>query len=85
MAHFSISRFLEVFRQVSGTSPGQYHEAERFRKACRLLTDSSRPLGLIARELGYYDVFHFSKRFKARSGVSPTEFRRAYAAEAEAP
>jgi AraC-like DNA-binding protein len=28
------------------------------------------------RKLGFYDQFHFSKRFKEKFGISPSEYRK---------
>ena len=78
----SLSRFQELFHTLTGSSPQQYRENLRFRHACRLLLATDRPAGAIADELGYWDVYHFSRRFKAKSGISPLEFRRRYRQDA---
>ena len=80
----SLSRFLELFRQLTGSSPQQYRENLRFRRACRLLLATDRPVSAIADELGYWDVYHFSRRFKQKSGLPPTEFRRRYRSDGNA-
>jgi AraC family transcriptional regulator of arabinose operon len=35
-------------------------------------------IGEVAQATGFHDIFHFSKTFKKRLGVAPTEFRHLY-------
>lgn len=44
----------------------------------RLLVESKMPITNIALQLGYSDHAHFTRAFRAWTGVSPHEFRRAY-------
>ncbi len=75
MVNLSGSRFRAVFQQVCGMSPGQYFESLRFQRGCLLLTQSDYSIGEIAETLGYCSLFHFSAKFRKRSGFSPSEFR----------
>ncbi len=72
----SVSRFAHLFQAQMGTSPQKYHEQMRLRWARQLLRSSSLPISEIAANLGYANAFYFSKRFKAFSGISPSEFRQ---------
>lgn len=74
--YLSNSRFLAVFRSVTGMSPGQYFEAERYRKACLLLSHDEYTVAEIAEQLGYYSAFHFSRKFKKQSGIPPNTYRK---------
>ena len=76
MVNLSTSRFLALFKQLTGMSPGHYREQERFRRAAVLLNSSEMTMAEIAAKLRYSDAFHFSRKFKALSGVSPREYRR---------
>ena len=74
--YLSNSRFLAVFRAVTGVSPGQYFEQERYRKACLLLSHNEYTIAEIAEQLGYYSAFHFSRKFKKLSGIPPNTYRK---------
>lgn len=75
-ANLSLSRFLELFGRASGTSPKRFQERLRFQKACRMLCRSELTVAEIAQELGFCDAYHFSRRFKAETGLPPGEYRR---------
>ena len=47
----------------------------RMEKAGSLLTETKSPINVIAMEVGYSDSLSFSKAFRSRYGMSPTEFR----------
>jgi len=64
-----------AFRRELGQTPGRYIDEMLFMEACRLLL-TSRPIGEISEQLGYCDQFYFSRRFRARSGKSPSAYRR---------
>lgn len=76
VAHLSASRFAHLFRAQMGTSPGRFVERQRIDQAKHLLELTLNPIGTIARETGFVDQFHFSRRFKALTGLSPTNYRR---------
>jgi AraC-like DNA-binding protein len=41
------------------------------------LADSGKQIKCVARECGFSTVSHFNRVFKARTGMSPTQYRRA--------
>jgi len=63
------------FAQAYGISPARYRFERRVEAAKSLLTDTRLANKEIAATLGFADEFHFSKRFKQATGVSPREFR----------
>jgi AraC-like DNA-binding protein len=71
--------FRKRFTRLHGCSPGQYRYQLQIEQASLLLRSTNAGLKQIADRLGFYDVFHFSKRFKAGTGVSPSQFRQLYA------
>lgn len=74
--YLSNSRFLAIFRSVTGMSPGQYFEHERYLKACLLLSRDELTISEISERLGYYSAFHFSRKFKTQSGLPPNVYRK---------
>lgn len=75
MAGLSPARFHALFRTATGTTPLAYLHAERIRLAMKNLGHSDAPLADLAKQLGYCDEFHFSRRFKDETGLSPQAFR----------
>lgn len=60
-------------------STGQtFHELlldTRISQACRLLRQTSRPVGEIAFAVGFRDVDYFSRQFRTRMAMSPNSYR----------
>ena len=50
----------------------QKHRMERAKQL--LLSDECYTVGEVASELGFLDIYHFSKTFKKFCGVSPNKF-----------
>jgi AraC-like DNA-binding protein len=74
----STRRFIEVFRRDIGLAPKQFTRVVRFHRALRLLkSDHYESLAALALDAGYYDQAHFTRDFKALSGMSPTAYRSA--------
>ena len=46
------------------------------KKACHLLRSTLMSVGETADTPGFTDMLYFSKKFRAYTGVSPTEYRR---------
>lgn len=69
--------FRRLFREYSGDSPVAFRQKHRVEKAKQLLlSDDMLTVGEIARELGFADIYHFSKTFKHYVGLSPIGFVR---------
>jgi AraC-like DNA-binding protein len=56
--------------------PATYRAGKVIEHAENLLHDRRLALRDIARQCGFYDEFHFAKRFKALTGLTPAQFRR---------
>jgi AraC family transcriptional regulator of arabinose operon len=75
VAHLSTSRFAHLFSAQLGMSPSAYLERQRIAQARLLLEHTQRPVGEIARSVGFADPLYFSTRFRHVVGVSPTRYR----------
>lgn len=78
LAEFDVSRthFFRVFREQTGQSPYQYHLQLLIRRAGSMLRDSELSVKQISLALGFRNPYHFSKLFKKKSGLSPSDYRR---------
>ncbi len=67
--------FVRRFRQTFGVAPRTWLVRRRIQAAMLRLDESSRPVRAVARDLGYQDVFLFSRQFKVVTGMSPRRWR----------
>ena len=72
----SLTSLRERFRQTAGVTLHGYVLQTRLARARSLLTETDLPLKTIADQLGYSDVYYFSRQFHAVVGVSPSAYRR---------
>lgn len=72
----SYENFRKRFVQLTGESPGQYQKRRRLEWACAAIYQGQHTIKEIADELGFCDVFHFSKAFKQVIGATPSDYRR---------
>jgi len=66
-----------VCRKVSGRAALDILTDRRHFEARRLLKDTAMPVAEIARVSGFRSAAYFARAFRARSGQSPSAFRRA--------
>ena len=64
-----------VFRKHYDCTPGEYVRRLRIDFACRELSQSDRTLVEIALAAGFAHQAHFSRVFKAQTGMTPSAFR----------
>ena len=76
IACMSRSHLCHQFREYFGMTTTNYVIRKRMSMAQRLLYDINLRPGEIAREVGYPDIYQFSKQFKKTFGVSPTRYRQ---------
>ena len=80
LVNLSASRFRHLFKQETGTTPGQYLRELRFRKAEVMLRTTFLSLKEIADEVGLASLSHFMRDFKKRYGMTPRQYRKTLAA-----
>ncbi|MDQ8187903.1 AraC family transcriptional regulator [Pelagicoccus sp. SDUM812002] len=66
------------FKKETGASLKEKVDAVCMERARLLLAYSDRSVSELAAELGFPDLFAFSRFFKARQGMSPRAFRKGY-------
>lgn len=67
-----------LFRRSLGMSPQDYLAGCRISCAAELLTVSELPISGVALSCGYQDPLVFSKAFKQKKGMTPSQYRRKY-------
>ena len=72
----SPSRLAHLFREQLGVNLLRWREDQRIIRARLLLQSTLEPVATVAREVGYDDQLYFSRVFRKRVGVSPSDFRR---------
>lgn len=73
---FSEVHFRKQFNQLYGTSPHRYIVELRIRRAKQLLADGFLSVSDIAEQCGFSSVYHFSRAFKNRAGLSPSDYSK---------
>ncbi|WP_460985431.1 AraC family transcriptional regulator [Spirosoma fluminis] len=65
----------KAFKEVLGVPPGQYHLNLKIDKAVQLLGETNLSISEIAYQTGFDSLFYFSKIFRKKVALSPSEFR----------
>lgn len=76
VACLSEGAFIRTFSTRYGMPPMTYRKHLRITAAKHLLSVSGRPVGEIAVNVGYGDIFAFSRTFKAVTGMTASQWRR---------
>ncbi|MEL7297924.1 MAG: AraC family transcriptional regulator [Pseudomonadota bacterium] len=74
-ARLSIYQLDRRMKRLFGLSTGQWFLKTRIEHACRLLTDTERPITEIALECGYANTSAFTRQFRKTTGQAPSVFR----------
>src|SRR6185295_803381 len=69
-----------AFRQFEHCTVGDYVRKIRIEYARQRMLSSGEPLVEIALAAGFADQTHFTRSFKRLTGMTPSEFRRIFAA-----
>ncbi|WP_136604211.1 response regulator transcription factor [Paenibacillus dokdonensis] len=75
--HIGMSRsyFSKCFRDIVGVSFGSYIQNVGLNHAKLLLLETNYPVYRIAEEVGFQDEKYFSKLFRERTGMLPSQYR----------
>ena len=76
----SPDRFTEVFAQSMGRTPRDYLRYLRVERAKALLQSGTATMTEVAQDSGFGDPAYFARAFRSATGVSPTEWKKLYAA-----
>lgn len=76
MAYMSTRHFTRVFKQLYMISPTEYIIKQRLTHACELMKNDTLNLTQIALRSGFSDVKFFSRQFKVKYGVTPSQYRK---------
>lgn len=74
--HYSPDHFCRVFKKVKKVTPQEFIIRTKIDYAKILLCNSSHSITRIAELTGYKDIYHFSKQFTERIGISPSKYRK---------
>ncbi|MBD8164577.1 GlxA family transcriptional regulator [Erwinia persicina] len=66
------------FSRATGTTPGEWLNAERLQRSQELLETTDRSIESVSALSGFQSPISFRQSFKAKFSVSPSEWRRAF-------
>ncbi|MEW7290136.1 helix-turn-helix domain-containing protein [Aquimarina sp. 2304DJ70-9] len=75
LSAMSLTKFKNVFKQVFGTSPYQYHLQAKMQYAYRELIQGSQTISEVSYQLGYSHPSKFTIAFKKQFHMLPSEIR----------
>ncbi|MGH1434419.1 MAG: helix-turn-helix domain-containing protein [Lewinella sp.] len=73
--NFSASYFGDLVKKETGRTAQEYIQAKVIDMAKERIFDQSKSISEIAYELGFKYPQHFTRLFKQKTGISPTEYR----------
>lgn len=76
MCHRSLTSFKRDFRKQYDEPPGRWLLKKRLDYSVTMLGNSETNISQIGYDCGFEDLSHFSRVFKERFGMSPTNYRK---------
>jgi AraC-like DNA-binding protein len=73
VAHISPATLLRHFREVTGTTPLQFHKQMRLQRARQLITVGDHTAASAAAAVGYLSASQFSRDYRRRYGAPPRQ------------
>ena len=75
-SHFAISRstLQSLFKKHVNQPPKRYINELKMAKAQRMILEGNHSITEVALKLGFSSIHYFSRKFKTRFGLSPTEY-----------
>jgi AraC-like DNA-binding protein len=72
----STSRLNEVFKTYTAMTPYQYYIHIKIHKAENILEQENISIKEVAFKLGFEDQYYFSRLFRSKTGMSPSEWKK---------
>jgi AraC-like DNA-binding protein len=72
--NMSYSNFRRLFEEYAGEPPGEYRIRRRIEQIQEKLVSGKQSIKETAAEMGYPDIYSFSKQFKKYTGIAPRSF-----------
>lgn len=76
LSGYSKSRFSHRFSELVGTTPIKYLNDIRLKISCQMLISTDMSVTDISISCGFYDSLYFSRVFRKKYGISPSEYRK---------
>lgn len=74
---YSKNYFTHIYKEKFGKTPKQYYEEVKLNKAMSYLQNANISVTEISYTLGFDSIHEFSRFFKRKTGLSPSEWRKA--------
>lgn len=74
--HMSYGHLARVYKKYSGQTILERLSSIRLEKSCMLLVQTDYSMKEISEKLGFSNQYYFSKVFKEKHGMSPSEYRK---------
>ena len=78
LASMSVATFKRAFKKEFNSSPIHYINTKKLKQAKELLSLPHLTISDIAYQVGFNDPLYFSRFFKQKEGVSPSDFRSSF-------
>ena len=75
VTNLSVSSFKREFKKVYNDTPANYLKNKKIKKAKELILVSDQNISSIAYDCGFTSLAHFSKSFKEKFGLAPSQFK----------
>ncbi len=72
----SYENFRKLFVNRIGEAPGKFQTKRKIERACAAIYQEATPFKQLADELGFCDVYHFSRVFRQIAGEPPSAYRK---------
>jgi len=82
-ARLSPRHFARLFRESLGMPPGEFVERARLGEAVARLTGTEVPIDIVATGIGYRSADAFSRAFRRKFGITPSEYRDRFSSPRE--
>lgn len=76
LVYLNPTYMIRIFKSYCGTTPFQYLQDLRMKAALSYLSSSNLTIQEIVEKTGFQSIHYFSRSFKQRCGVSPTQWRK---------